>query len=123
MIRTWSIAFLVLAVAARQTPARELGPSFSLDDCGWFATSVVVVRTLSLKDGTVEVLETWAGDLRKGDKLTLSGLAAFADPDKRTILHGGGALPDQVSGSRVVLFLKPSPRREDPSKADWGPAL
>src|SRR6266446_4149364 len=122
MIRIWLIAFLMLAGAAQQTAARELGPSFSLDDCGWHAASVVVVRTLSLPEGTVEVLDTWAGELRKGDRLTLKGLAAFADPAQRAILPGRGAVPDQISGTRLVLFLKPQPRREDPSKADWVPA-
>jgi hypothetical protein len=123
MIRTWLIAFLMLAVSPRQTPARELGPSFYLDNCGWHAASVVVVKTLSLKDGTVEILETWAGDLRKGDRLTLKELAAFVDPARRAILSAPGTAPDQVSGARLVLFLKRQPRRQDPSKSDWVLAL
>src|SRR5258707_15792411 len=97
MIRTWLIAF-VLAIAARQTPAKELGPYFSLDDCGWHAASVVVVKTLSLKDGTVEVLDTWTGDLRRGDRLTVKGPGVFSAPAGGAILHGRGAAPAGARG-------------------------
>src|SRR5262245_24105172 len=120
------LPMLAWAVCA---PAAVAGirPSFYLDGCGWEATHVVVVDLGEKIDGKAVVLEPWKGDLRKGDRLNLPGLAAFADPKTRALGKPlvGDPPPDgptQVSGRRVVLFLRWQPRRDDSSKGDWLPA-
>ena len=50
------------------TAAAGIRPSFYLDGCGWEATHVVVVDAGEKIDGRVVVLESWKGDLRKGDR-------------------------------------------------------
>ncbi len=123
MTRAGLITLALLTIAAGETLGKEFGPSFHIDECGWHAGAVVVVKALSLKLGTVEVIDTWTGDLRKGERLTLKELAVFADPAARAIIARNLADPDQVTGSRIILFLKRRPRTEDPSKPDWVPAL
>lgn len=107
------------------TPAAlgEILPSFRLDTCGWHATHVVVVTEGGKIDGAVQVLESWKGDLRKGDRLTLPELASI----ERAISPGWArrvdpTLPPHVTGSRMVLFLKRRPLKRDPSKGSWTPA-
>jgi hypothetical protein len=102
-----------------------LRPSFDLDDCGWHATHIVVVTEGEKIDGKVTVLESWRGNLRKGDRLDLPDLAEFANLDSRTISgppFGGKPKPDEpkhVTGSRMILFLTWKPAETDPSKGSW----
>jgi hypothetical protein len=86
-----------------------LGPSFDLDNCSWDATHIVVVAKGQVIDGNVTVVESWRGDLKIGDKLTIPELAEFADAKRREIrppfAPNRQQNPDHVTCSRMVLFL------------------
>src|SRR6516225_2237512 len=73
----------LLVYAAEAAAAIE--PSFHLDGCSWHATHIVVISEGEKIDGDVEVLESWKGDLKKGDRITVPELAAFAPEKERVI--------------------------------------
>jgi hypothetical protein len=123
MGRTWrsALPFLVLASWAPTASAYPV-PPFCLDDCSRNATHVVVVTEGALIDGHVEVLESWRGNLRRGDRLNLPRLAVFADPDNRAVADTEPGQPTHVTGSRMVVFLRWRPERTDSTKGSWAPA-
>ena len=102
----------------------SIGPTFLLESCAWDATDIVVVTSPKLAAGTAEVLETWKGDVRRGDVLAIPELAAFASEEARTVVQSPRfgqqqtGSPVVVTGARIVLFLKKDP--EAPGK--WLPA-
>jgi hypothetical protein len=111
-------------VASSQTASAFLEPPFDLDECCRHATLVVVVTEGDKIDGTVEVLESWRGHIRRGEVLRLPALAAFAPPDSRAlslvIRQMEPKRPTHVTGSRMILFLRRAGRRDDPTKtAAW----
>ena len=63
-------------------------------------------------DGDVWILESWKGDLRAGDRITIAALSTIAAPERRTILVWRGDSSDdtnrprQVTGRRMILFLR-----------------
>jgi hypothetical protein len=126
----WRLLLPALAVAATADRAvARLLPSFAPDPCAWEATHVVVVTEGTKIDGVVEVLESWKGDLKKGDTLTVSELAAFAAEAERVVakplFRDPPPGPARVSGSRMVLFLIKKPAKNGGDKAGpppWGPA-
>src|SRR5262249_53146583 len=77
-------AAIVVFLSAGAAPA-AIRPSFQLDSCAWAATHVIVVTEGARIDGVVEVLESWAGDLKKGDTITVPELAEFAPEAKRRV--------------------------------------
>lgn len=86
----------------------EIQPSFQLDVCAWSATDIVIVTEGETIDGIVDVLESWKGDLRRGDRITVSELAAFAPEASRAVAKtwDQGDQPQAVvTGSRMILFL------------------
>jgi hypothetical protein len=103
-------AVLFLAIFAAPTFGARL-PSFNLDECAWFASHIVVVTEGNKIDGVVEVLDSWKGDLKKGEIIKLPRLAEFAPEESRTIHRSRDPFkedadrPAQVSGARMVLFL------------------
>jgi len=113
------LPLLALIVTSAEATA-AIRPSFHLDSCSWRATHIVVVTEGATIDGNVEVLESWAGDLRPGDKLTIPELAAFVPEKARAIAPAfGGKKADQpthVTGSRMVLFLVLA---DEPGKPKW----
>jgi hypothetical protein len=118
---------LALVFLSLWTPLASgaIGPSFDLDGCCWKATHVVVVTEGKQLDGAIKVLESWKGDLRKGDRLTLPALAKFAPPEKRTIVFWGGRAANQpgaVTGQRMILFLRRKAEQGDPTKGSLLPA-
>jgi hypothetical protein len=113
-------------------------PSFSLDYSSWHATHIVLVMTTST-DGTFEVVESWKGNLRVGERLVVPELI----PSQNAIPLSGypqswptGAsdgvseqIPKQPVGSRMVLFLKssameqvPTKRTDKPERHGWKPS-
>jgi len=63
-----------------------------------------------------EVLETWKGDLKKGDRITIPELACFASDHARSIFRRpGDKSPERVSGSRMILFLVKTPLLAGPA--------
>jgi hypothetical protein len=113
-------ALAVLALAAA-----GIGPSFDEDGCAWDATHVVVVTEGAAIDGAVEVLESWKGDLKRGDRLTVPELARFARRKARAVgkLDDGGDddRPARVTGARMALFLIRA-RPGAPGTPVWRPA-
>jgi hypothetical protein len=87
----------------------EIQPSFHLDPCAWNATAIVVVTEGEAIDGKVDVLESWKGNLRRGEQITLAELAGFAPEASRSIAKGwhrnDETVPAFVTCSRMILFL------------------
>src|SRR5262245_709907 len=97
-------------------------PAFSLDAVAWQATHIVVATEGQKIDGELEILESWKGDLKKGDRIRIPELAAFAPKLERVIFKKssftvrpfGSELkapppdppaPTHVTCARMVLFL------------------
>jgi hypothetical protein len=130
-MRPVEVLLSVLIVAASPSGAFAIIlPSFGLDDCAWDASHIVVVTKGDRIDSAVEVLESWKGDLKKGDRLTIPELAAFAPEKIRLIFprwHEERAvdLPKHVTCSRMVLFLVKKQEKVAagaPAKTVWAPA-
>jgi len=110
-------ALLSLILLAFVTPPASpaIRPSFSVDYASWRATHIALVSTTSV-DGNFEVVESWKGDLRVGERLDVPQLSPYksAVPISQypkswppTAVDGVSELiPRQPVGSRMVLFLK-----------------
>jgi hypothetical protein len=105
-------------------------PSFYLDGCAWEASHVVVVSEGDKIDGIVEVLESWKGDLEKGERITVPELAVFANKKKRVVSRrlfddiNNSGIPDPVTCSRMILFLVKKQEKARPgvvAKVTWLP--
>jgi hypothetical protein len=124
------VGILALLLVSTADATAALMPSFRLEFCSWEATHIVVVTEGDKIDGKVEVVESWKGDLKKGDKLTVPDLAAFAPEKERGVSKGLFArddtkdLPAAVSGSRMILFLRKQveAEKDKPTKTNWLPA-
>ena len=97
-------------------------PSFSLDHCTWHATHIVVTTEGDKIDGKLTVLESWRGDLRPGEVISISELASFKSRSFREIKTSPlmfDARSDEpkkyVTGSRMILFLKKKDQSPDKS--------
>src|SRR5262245_63476344 len=128
-MRGTQILLAVLGVAADPAVVRAaIQPSFHLDACAWSATHIVVVTEGEKIDGVVEVLESWKGDLKKGERITVPELAAFAPDAARAISKGSYGddtkLPARVTCSRMALFLIRSQEKaaDGSGKTTWLPA-
>ncbi|MEM7232302.1 MAG: hypothetical protein AAF517_09020, partial [Planctomycetota bacterium] len=82
-------------------------PSFQLEECAWNATHIAIVSEGETIDGKVKVVESWGGDLKAGDSLTVPGLEHYARKEARRV-HKFPAKPTKtvLSGKRIVVFLK-----------------
>jgi hypothetical protein len=110
------LPLILLAVSPRLASAR-IEPSFELDYCAWYSTHVVVVE-VTAKDGVLSVVESWKGELRPGEHISIPELTpAFGAkpislyPTKTNFFaydkaRLGEQIPRQPVGSRMVLFLK-----------------
>jgi len=108
-------SLILLAVFAYPAfPA--IRPSFNLDYSSWHATHIVLAITTSV-EGTFEVIESWKGDLRVGERLVVPELRPTANvpisgyPRSLEASFRGGVselIPKEPPGSRMVLFLKSS---------------
>ena len=126
---------LLLVLAFQPSVFAWVRPSFGGDACTWDATHIVVVTEGEKIDGVVEVQESWKGDLKIGDVITIPELAAFAPEEKRRVAEKlfeqeepwrrAKVRSNHVTGSRMVLFLI---KREEKAEAGkvakitWGPA-
>lgn len=122
--------FLIL-IACAPNAAAAIQPYFHLDSCSWDATHIVVVSEGDKIDGNVEVLESWKGELKKGDRISIRELAAFAPEKEREISNRvferdkKKVLPASVTCSRMVLFLirkQEKPVADKPAETKWLPA-
>ena len=103
-----AIAFAALALTARAA----VEPTVVLDDAAGQASDIVVVSQDASLDGRCTVFETWKGQLKRGDVLTIPGLKDFVPENSRLIYYGAGSPgagePSRVSGTRLALFLRRS---------------
>jgi hypothetical protein len=123
------VVVLLLLVASERALA-FIRPSFILDDCAWNASHIVVVSEGEKIDGVVEVLESWKGDLKKGDQIKVPELAVFAAEKNRAVSRrllddGKVVIPSHVTCSRMILFLIKKQEIAGlgvPAKVSWLPA-
>lgn len=112
---------LVLLAVLPPPALSAIRPSFSLDYSSWHATAIALVVNTPL-DGVFEVVQSWKGDLRVGERLVIPelGPAANAVPISRypkswSEAVGGGVselIPREPAVARMMLFLKSSADRE-----------
>lgn len=82
-------------------------PSFQLQTSSWRATDIVVVTEEKQIDGVVKVIESWKGDLKAGQVLTLPELAEFKSKQARMVHKWPtDESSEYVSGVTMVLFLR-----------------
>jgi hypothetical protein len=92
-------------------PAGVLGrmlPSFNLEVNAWEATHIVVVTQRDDLDVEVEILESWKGDLKTGDLISIPDLTRFVTEESREIKNRwfpAKGWPAFVHGDRMILFL------------------
>jgi hypothetical protein len=129
-----SLAECLIVLAIGPVPLdAAMRPSFSVDQCSWNATHIVLVQTTT-NDGVVSVVESWKGDLKPGDSIEVPELkpnknavsissdpkpAGFDLEDKWGISE---QIPRQPIGSRMVLFLKKQEGNGAGAPVKWGPA-
>ena len=111
-MRTFVIGFLVgLLLSFTPRTYAKIRPSFGIDDCTWHATHIVVATEGDKIDGRLTVLESWRGDLRPGDVISIPELTSFkpqSSQEIKTDMLGikSDAPKSYVTGSRMILFLK-----------------
>ena len=117
---------LLFLVAVSSTALAGIRPSFSPEGCSWRATDIVVVTEGSQIDGNFKVLETWKGDLKPGETISVPELAQFKEKEARALYPGpwvekeGDGKPRYVSGARMILFLRDANKpQEDPDDDAW----
>jgi len=103
-------------------------PSFSLDYCSWHATDIVLVEVTPIP-GSFRVMESWTGDLKPGNLVTVPGLQpppvateiAAYPKEFAEILKGrlNEQIPAERAGSRMILFLEKAP---EAASDHWKPA-
>jgi hypothetical protein len=93
-------------------------PSFYLETLTAQASDIVVVKENEKLDGKYTVIETWKGELKSGDTMTIPELAGFSSEESRAIhrwpREARSNLLTHVTGSRMSLFLKKT--ASDPKK-------
>jgi hypothetical protein len=121
------ILFLIVSVPLDA----GIRPSFDVDQCSWNATHIVMVQTTP-KDAVFFVVESWKGDLKRGDSVELPDLEpnenAFAvsgypkDREFEDKRETSEQIPRQPIGSRMILFLKKQEENGPETPVKWGPA-
>ncbi len=110
------------SVCCGSVASAEIRPTFSLH-LAYRASDIVVVSEGEEIDGILRVLQTLKGDLAEGATLTIPELAAYHSPEMRKVKHwpSDQAKEMTVSCSRMVLFLKKGPKRDN-DHGVWEPA-
>ena len=124
------VGCLVLLASGVIPVDASIRQSFSLDQCTWNATHIVLVQTTA-KDGLFSVVESWKGDLKPGEPLEVPELR----PDENAVpisnykIGISERIPRQPVGSRMILFLKrrgeggaASPSESLGTGMEWEPA-
>src|SRR5262249_44395378 len=111
-----SILFILVVSSSALAGIR---PSFSPEGCSWRATDIVVVTEGSQIDGNFKVLETWKGDLKPGETISVPELGQFKTTEARQIYSAAwrdndtDGKPHYVSGDRMILFLRDAKKLQD----------
>ena len=66
-------SLIVVLLLVLQTNA-GIRPSFNLDYCTWQATHIVIATEGDEIDGTLTVVDSWKGDLRPGEAVSIPDL-------------------------------------------------
>ncbi len=127
-MRNFLASLLVLSITLAPRPAHAgMMPSFEASNCAWNATHVVVVSEGARIDGSVQILESWKGDLKPGDCLDVPELAEYESEASRTedtFWRDDSVTPKRImSGARMVLFLvKAEKKVAGAAEVVWKPA-
>lgn len=144
MIKKLTVAFLALLGCGEMAPASLRSPHdviHSLNFTAWNSTHIVVVTEGDKIDGVLEVVESWKGDLKKGQKLTFPELARFSSLESRAVQRSrddfASLLPSKnkeqlllkgierkvshVTCSRMILFLVRQQAPHGKSGVKWLP--
>ena len=113
----WVCSWLGILTALSFPAFASFQPSFGLDYCSWNATHVVLA-VITPQDDDFEVIESWKGNLRPGERITVPQLkpgpdaisVALYSKQRRPYDPSGNDTiedtPRQPVGSRLVLFLR-----------------
>jgi len=97
-------------------------PSFTVEQCSWHATDIVVVTEGKVIDGVFTVIETWKGDLKPGETITIPELEQFKEKDARLINRWWNETrsgpSEYVTGERMILFLTDAKKARAGSRED-----
>lgn len=107
-MRYWGLAIasaVVVTLFLCHDSFADIGPSFMLDHCTWHASDIVVATQDAAADGTLTVLDTWKGSLKKGDNLTIPELKGYASEVSKPFLGDKEPPTKAVTGQRMILFL------------------
>ena len=125
----WAFLMLLSSISHQAFPDNR--NSSPLDDLAWAATRVVLVVTTAT-DGTFEVLESWKGDLRVGERVIVPELRPASDaipiaryPKSFLEAARGGVselIPRQPVGAHMILFLRCSTGQREQTREMHGPA-
>ena len=115
LITITSVLFLL---AVSSTASAGIRPSFSPEGCSWRATDIVVVTEGAQIDGNFTVIETWKGDLKPGETISVPELGQFKEQDARLIYSEPWSDNKElqrryVSGERMILFLRDARKPQD----------
>ena len=122
----WS---LMLLTVLSQPDFAAMRPSFGGEREAWHSTDIVLVTVTSMQD-TFEVIESWKGDLRIGNRIVVPQLIPPANAISISAYAGtlpasqrsavSEQVPRQPAGSHLILFLRRNSSR--PEHIAWVPA-
>jgi surface antigen-like variable number repeat protein len=103
-----SVLFVLIAVISVSAGIR---PSFILEGSAWRATDIVVVTEDKQIDGVFKILETWKGDLKPGETITIPEMEEFKSKEARLIhswdwVQQKADPAEYVTCERMILFLR-----------------
>lgn len=98
--------FFIVIISLSTIAHAGIIPSFYPEFSATKATNVVVASEGEKIDGHLVVLDTWKGNLEKGEKIWIPELAQFESEESRRIKSWG---PEKsfrsVTGKRMIVFL------------------
>lgn len=113
-----TLTSILLLVAVSSVAQAGIRPSFSPEASSWRATDIVVVTEGSEIDGVFKVIETWKGDLKPGESISIPELGQFKTKEARALYSAqwrekDAGAPQYVSGDRMILFLRDAEKVPD----------
>jgi len=98
--------FFILIMSLSSIAHAGIIPSFHPDLSATKATNVIVASEGEKIDGFLDVLDTWKGDLEKGERIWVPELAQFESEEARRIKSWGSEKSfRRVTGKRMIVFL------------------
>jgi len=98
--------FFILIMSLSSIAHAGIIPSFDPELSATKATNVIVASEGEKIDGFLDVLDTWKGDLEKGERIWVPELAQFESEEARRIKSWGSEKSfRRVTGKRMIVFL------------------